>query len=83
MATSHFVHILYSEKHHRHYVGMSRDVNSRLKSHNEGKVTSTKPYIPWKVVHVEAHTSISQARSREKYLKSAAGRRWRKNNLKM
>ena len=74
-----FVYILYSEKGACYYVGMSKNVLQRLKTHNKGQVRSTKSYVPWKVVHTETHTTQVDARKREKYLKSAAGRRWRKN----
>jgi putative endonuclease len=57
-------------------------LESRLKEHNWGNTKSTKPYIPWKIVHIEEFKSRAEARIREKYLKSAAGRRWRKENIK-
>lgn len=60
---------------------MSADVEQRLKTHNSGQVKSTKAYIYWTLVHVEEFNSRIEARKREKYLKSAAGRRWRKINL--
>ena len=62
---------------------MSSDVNRRLIEHNRGKTISMKPFIPWEIVHVEEFETGIEARKREKYLKSAAGRRWRKNNLGM
>lgn len=79
----HFVYILYSETKGRFYVGMTSNVERRLGEHNKGKTSSTKPYIPWRVVCVEEFETRIEAREREKYLKSAAGRRWRKNNLGM
>ena len=60
---------------------MSADVEQRLKTHNSGKVRSTKAYVYWTLVHVEEFANRKEARKREKYLKSAAGRRWRKINL--
>ncbi len=76
-----FVYIIYSEKFNRYYVGLSANINQRLKSHNLGKVKSTKAFIFWKLIHFEEFGTRIEARNREKYLKSAAGRRWRKNNL--
>ena len=78
-----FVYILYSEKGTCYYVGMTKNMTKRLHTHNSGYVQSTKPYLPWRVVHTETHPSLEKARKREKYLKSAAGRRWRKKNLGM
>lgn len=60
---------------------MSTNVNERLTYHNLGRVKSTKPFIKWELIHVEEFETRIEARKREKYLKSAAGRRWRKNNL--
>ena len=46
----------------------------RIKTHNSGKVKSTKHYRPFKLVYREEVSSRVEAREREKYLKSAAGR---------
>ncbi|MCX7546506.1 GIY-YIG nuclease family protein [Xanthomarina sp. F1114] len=76
-----FIYILYSDSFDRYYVGMSHNVLERLRAHNRGKTKSTKAFIPWGIVHTEEFETRVLARKREKYLKSAAGRRWRKNNL--
>ena len=78
-----FVYILYSIKFGRFYVGMSKNIERRLKEHNSGNVKSTKAFIPWELVFQEEHETRIKARKREKYLKSAAGCRWRKNYLGM
>ncbi|MBT8255321.1 MAG: GIY-YIG nuclease family protein [Bacteroidia bacterium] len=78
-----FVYVLFSEDFGRSYIGISANVKNRLRAHNSGKVKSTKAFVPWLVKHHEKFDSRKQARQREKYLKSAAGRRWRKNNLGM
>ena len=56
-------------------MGCSSDVSERLRTHNKGKVTSTKKFIPWKVVFEEEVGTYAEARKRESYYKSAAGRR--------
>ncbi|MDN3205066.1 GIY-YIG nuclease family protein [Algoriphagus sp. C2-7] len=62
------------------YVGMSEDPHRRLlEEHNKGKVRSTKSKIPWTVIYTEYYETRADARKREKYLKSAAGRRFRKS----
>ena len=63
------------------YVGMTVDCETRLREHNSGKTSSTKSFIPWVVVHTEEYLTRDVARRREKYLKSAAGRRWRKEHI--
>ncbi|MBU3820559.1 GIY-YIG nuclease family protein [Flavobacteriaceae bacterium XHP0103] len=78
-----FVYILYSKEFDRFYVGMTYNLENRLSQHNTGQVKSTKPFLPWKIIHHESHPNRLEARKREKYLKSSAGRRWRKNNLGM
>ena len=76
-----YVYILQSEMNGNYYVGMAENVEVRLGQHNGGKTRSTKAYTPWKVIHKEVYSTRIEAKSREKYLKSAAGRRWRKDNL--
>lgn len=78
-----FVYVLYSDGFDKYYVGLSENVDKRLKAHNEGQNKSTKPYIPWRVVHLEEYETRNEARTREKYLKSASGRRWRKKNINL
>ena len=77
-----FVYVLYSLKFDRSYVGMTTDLDRRLYQHNTGQNSSTKPYLPWKIVHTEEFLTVHDAREREKYLKIAAGRRWRKINIR-
>ncbi len=76
-----FVYILYSSRFDRYYIGLSINCENRLKQHNSGKSKSTKPFIPWIIIYKEEFKTRIEARKREKYLKSAAGRRWTKNNL--
>ncbi len=76
------VYILYSPEYQRFYVGISKNVSRRLAEHNRGSVRSTKPFNPWELVYQENHPTVELARVREKYFKSAAGRKWRKKYLK-
>ena len=62
---------------------MTQNMDQRLQSHNKGLVQSTKAFQPWELLYTEQYETRTLAREREKYLKSAAGRRWRKNNLGM
>ena len=78
-----FVYILFSNTFGKYYVGMTNDLNRRLNQHNSNQVNSTKAFSPWTIFHSESFETRIEAREREKYLKSAAGRRWRKNNLGM
>ncbi len=77
----HYVYVLYSSTYDRAYIGMTVDYNLRLYEHNSGKTKSTKAFIPWVIVHLEEYATREEARDREKYLKSAAGRKWRKKHI--
>ncbi len=55
---------------------MTTDVARRLREHNSGKVFSTKGRVPFELLYTEELYSLKEARDREKYFKSAAGRRF-------
>jgi putative endonuclease len=65
----------------KHYVGFTDNLTRRLAEHNAGKSKFSSGYIPWEVIYTEEVANRSQARTREKYLKSAAGRRFVKAKI--
>ena len=69
------VYVLYSEKLQRSYVGCSTNVEERLRAHNAKQVHATRAGVPWQLVYVEAAGMHLEARRRERYYKSGAGRR--------
>jgi putative endonuclease len=69
------VYVLYSEKDCRTYVGSTSDTERRIKEHNNGKCYSTKNRRPLKLIYKENYNTLSEARKREKYLKSHSGRK--------
>ncbi|MBK8089313.1 MAG: GIY-YIG nuclease family protein [Chitinophagaceae bacterium] len=71
-----YVYVLESLNDATWYTGMAKDVYVRLKEHNAGKNRFTKGHLPWKIIYTEQHTDWASGRVREKYLKSAAGKRW-------
>jgi putative endonuclease len=75
------VYVLLSLKDEATYVGMALDAIKRLKEHNSGKNRYTKGHLPWKIIYTEEHHDWLTARSREKYLKSNAGKNWLKKYL--
>lgn len=76
---SYFVYILKSKVADWHYVGMSSNPQSRLKSHNSGQVKSTKSRRPFKIILIEEFPNRSKARLREKYYKTGFGKKvWMK-----
>ena len=69
------VYVLWSESKVRTYVGQTSDVKRRLEQHNAGKVRSTKAHRPWRVIHRESFVTRMEAKERELWYKSPAGRR--------
>lgn len=69
-----YVYILHNPSKDFIYVGYSEDVKYRFESHNKGLVTSTKAYSPLTLIHYEAYENMTDAKRREKYLKSNKGR---------
>ena len=77
------VYILLNEAKTRTYTGVADDVNKRLTEHNSGKVKSSRPYRPYKIVHTEPFETLREARQKEKFYKSTTGRRRLKEMLFM
>ena len=67
-----FVYILRSKKDNKLYIGSTNDLRRRFKEHNEGKVFSTKPRVPFELLYYEAYRSEKDARHREHNLKLTA-----------
>ena len=77
-----FVYILKSEKDNKLYVGYSKNLDSRINQHNEGLVASTENRRPLHLIYFEACLNQQDATHREKYLKTAWGKRYIKSRLK-
>ena len=75
------VYILQSLKDGASYTGMCTDVNRRLHEHNSGKNKFTKGHMPWKIIYTEEYPDWQTARIKEKYFKTAAGKKWLSKNL--
>ncbi len=71
-----YAYVLFSRKFNRFYKGYCQDLELRLIQHNRGETFSTKPFIPWEVVYFETFNTREEAISREKYFKTAAGRKF-------
>ena len=61
------------------YVGMTQNLDQRIRRHNNGYEKTTKPYKPFKLIHREVYPSRIEARKREKYLKSGVGKEFLKS----
>lgn len=53
----------------------------RLVEHNSGKTIFSKRFKPWSILYKENFDNLEEAVKKEKYFKSAAGRRWMRKNL--
>ncbi len=70
-----YVYILKSDANESYYIGSTKDIYKRLKLHNSGMVTSTKRYMPWRLVYNMEYPSLSDAREKETQIKS-----WKKRS---
>jgi putative endonuclease len=82
MPTYCYVYVLRSTKDGQFYVGLTRNLRARLQAHNNGKVPSTSKRIPLELIYWEGCLNEHDAARREKYLKSAWGKRYIKNRLR-
>ena len=70
-----YVYILQSEASpDRFYVGMTDDLQERLRKHNAGKVTHTAKFKPWVIKTTIAFQDRERAAEFERNLKTGSGR---------
>ena len=77
-----YTYVLRSLKDDNHYTGYTSNLRERLKQHDDGEVRSTKYRRPLELVYFEACRSMNDALHREKYLKTAYGKRYLKNRIR-
>ena len=71
---SYFTYTLKSKKNGCLHIGMTFDVEKRLKQHNSGKTSSNRHNTPFEVIYTKEFLERKEARKYEKYLKSGIGR---------
>jgi putative endonuclease len=76
-----YAYVVKSIEHDFYYKGHCADLEKRIQQHNSGLTLSLRPYIPVELVYFESFQTLPEAISREKYFKSAAGRRFLKKVL--
>ncbi|MFA4844248.1 MAG: GIY-YIG nuclease family protein [Candidatus Margulisiibacteriota bacterium] len=69
-----YVYILQSLKDNNLYIGMTANLEGRIKKHNAGGVQSTKSRAPLKLLYHEMFPTRDEARKREKFFKTGIGR---------
>lgn len=78
----HYVYVLKSLKDENLYVGRTENLKQRLEQHLKGQVDSTRDRRPLKFLYAEMGLNVKDAAHREKYLKTAWGKRYLKHRLK-
>ena len=74
-----YVYVLRSVRDRNFYVGFTKDLKARIELHQRGGVPATKRRTPFELVYWEGCLNQDDATSREKYLKTAWGKRYIKN----
>lgn len=64
-----FVYMLRSFKNGKYYVGISENVNRRLREHNAGKLETTSKNKPFVLVFKKEYVDYKLARKHEAWLK--------------
>jgi len=80
--SKHYVYVLRSLADGQFYVGLTNNLSARLQTHAAGLVESTKLRVPFELVYWEGSLNRSDAAQREKYLKTAWGKRYLKMRLR-
>ena len=76
--TEYYVYVL-EDTEGKRYKGMTNNLERRLSEHRRGKTITTQKMKDFKLIYTERYSSFDEARKRELYLKSAAGRRFLKD----
>ncbi len=77
-----YVYLLRSVADDGFYIGFSTDLKRRFSEHKRGICLATKHRRPWKLIYYETYTEREDAEKRERYLKSGAGRRLLRHQLR-
>jgi len=77
-----YVYVLHSASDPGLYMGYSSDLRRRLAEHKRRAALATSYRGPWKLIYYEAYLEQADALGREQYLKSGAGRRFLRAQLK-
>ena len=73
---NYYVYCIKSNRKNWLYVGMTNDIDRRIRQHQAGYSKSTAHYRPFKLIFKERYPDSNTARAREKYLKTSSGKRY-------
>jgi putative endonuclease len=74
--SKYFVYCLYSDLFDRLYIGQTDNIERRFKQHCDGKVISTRRYLPYRMIYFEEVPDRASAFRREKELKVSSRRKY-------
>ncbi|PIQ68354.1 MAG: excinuclease ABC subunit C [Candidatus Taylorbacteria bacterium CG11_big_fil_rev_8_21_14_0_20_46_11] len=77
-----YVYVLRSEKDGQLYIGFTTDLRRRVREHFSGESFATKGRLPFEIILYEAYQNETDARARERFLKTGWGRNYLKRVLK-
>jgi putative endonuclease len=72
-AQAYYVYVLWSDAVHKFYVGITDDLDRRVRQHNEGVSRWTRGRGPWRCVWRQRCASLTEARRLENRLKRQKG----------
>jgi len=70
------------DKNGKYYKGFTNNLARRFSEHKNGHTKSTEKMYDLKIVYTEEYKTLLEARKREVYFKTAAGRRFLKKILR-
>jgi putative endonuclease len=76
-----YVYVLQSDLDKKFYTGITQDLMKRIEEHNSGISKATKTRVPFKLVYYEFCLNHKDAMKRERYLKTAWGKRYINNRI--
>ena len=71
-----YTYILESLMDKKLYIGYTHDLRKRIEEHKKGKSSPTKTRLPLMLIYYEACLNETDAKRRERYLKTTKGRRF-------
>jgi putative endonuclease len=78
----HYVYLIESLSAARErYVGITTNLEQRLREHNAGKSSHTSKFKPWKLISYVAFTDRAKTEAFERYLKSGSGHAFARKRL--
>lgn len=76
-----YVVYVLQDKDGKFYKGFTNNLQRRFAEHTQGRTKTTRKMQELRIVYTEEFPTMLEARKREKYFKSAAGRKFLKAKL--